>query len=209
MKWNQSDIAKANRVERLKLINGITGVKPANLIGTQDQEGQTNVAIFSSVVHLGSDPALIGFVVRPSGEVPRHTLANILATESYTINHVPAHLVKNAHYTSAKFPREVSEFERCGLTPQYVPGITAPFVAESVIKMGLKLRSVIDIPINGTQLIVGGVVYLEIPDEVINDQGDIDLSVAKTAGISGLNRYYDLNAIGDFPYARVVDTPEF
>ncbi|KRO66766.1 MAG: flavin oxidoreductase [Cryomorphaceae bacterium BACL21 MAG-121220-bin10] len=209
MKWNQSDIAKANRVERLKLINGITGVKPANLIGTQDQEGQTNVAIFSSVVHLGSDPALIGFVVRPSGEVPRHTLANILATESYTINHVPAHLVKNAHYTSAKFPREVSEFERCGLTPQYVPGITAPFVAESVIKMGLKLRSVIDIPINGTQLIVGEVVYLEIPDEVINDQGDIDLSVAKTAGISGLNRYYDLNAIGDFPYARVVDTPEF
>lgn len=209
MKWNQSDIAKANRVERLKLINGITGVKPANLIGTQDQEGQTNVAIFSSVVHLGSDPALIGFVVRRSGEVPRHTLANILATESYTINHVPAHLVKNAHYTSAKFPREVSEFERCGLTPQYVPGITAPFVAESVIKMGLKLRSVIDIPINGTQLIVGEVVYLEIPDEVINDQGDIDLSVAKTAGISGLNRYYDLNAIGDFPYARVVDTPEF
>ncbi len=209
MKWNQSDIAKANRVERLKLINGITGVKPANLIGTQDQEGQTNVAIFSSVVHLGSDPALIGFVVRPSGEVPRHTLANILATESYTINHVPAHLVKNAHYASAKFPREVSEFERCGLTPQYVPGITAPFVAESVIKMGLKLRSVIDIPINGTQLIVGEVVYLEIPDEVINDQGDIDLSVAKTAGISGLNRYYDLNAIGDFPYARVVDTPEF
>ena len=209
MKWNQSDIAKANRVERLKLINGITGVKPANLIGTQDKEGQTNVAIFSSVVHLGSDPALIGFVVRPSGEVPRHTLANILATESYTINHVPAHLVKNAHYTSAKFPREVSEFERCGLTPQYVPGITAPFVAESVIKMGLKLRSVIDIPINGTQLIVGEVVYLEIPDEVINDQGDIDLSVAKTAGISGLNRYYDLNAIGDFPYARVVDTPEF
>ena len=209
MKCNQSDIAKAHRVERLKLINGITGVKPANLIGTQDQEGQTNVAIFSSVVHLGSDPALIGFVVRPSGEVPRHTLANILATESYTINHVPAHLVKNAHYTSAKFPREVSEFERCGLTPQYVPGITAPFVAESVIKMGLKLRSVIDIPINGTQLIVGEVVYLEIPDEVINDQGDIDLSVAKTAGISGLNRYYDLNAIGDFPYARVVDTPEF
>ena len=208
MKWNQSDIAKANRVERLKLINGITGVKPANLIGTQDQEGQTNVAIFSSVVHLGSDPALIGFVVRPSGEVPRHTLANILATESYTINHVPAHLVKNAHYTSAKFPREVSEFERCGLTPQYVPGITAPFVAESVIKMGLKLRSVIDIPMNGTQLIVGEVVYLEIPDEVINDQGDIDLSVAKTAGISGLNRYYDLNTIGDFPYARVVDTPE-
>ena len=56
---------------------------------------------------------------------------------------------------------------------------------------------------------MGEVVYLEIPDEVINDQGDIDLSVAKTAGISGLNRYYDLNAIGDFPYARVVDTPEF
>lgn len=209
MKWNQSELDNADRVARLKIINGITGIKPANLIGTADALGQENVAVFSSVVHLGSNPALIGFVSRPSGDVPRHTLANILATKSYTINHIPEHLIKNAHYTSAKFPREVSEFERCGITPQYIDDFSAPFVLESVIKMGLTLRSVIDIPLNGTQLIIGQVVHLEVPDEAINQMGDIDLALARTAGISGLNSYYALDKIADFPYARVAEIPEF
>ena len=39
--------------------------------------------------------------------------------------------------------------------------------------------------------------------------GDIDLALARTAGISGLNSYYALDKIADFPYARVAETPEF
>jgi flavin reductase (DIM6/NTAB) family NADH-FMN oxidoreductase RutF len=61
MYLNKEDILKAERIFRLNLINSITGVKPANLIGTQSKEGNSNLAIFSSVVHMGSNPALVGF----------------------------------------------------------------------------------------------------------------------------------------------------
>ena len=49
------DIDKLERYYRANLINSVTGYKPANLIGTINDEGITNVAIFSSVVHLGSN----------------------------------------------------------------------------------------------------------------------------------------------------------
>jgi flavin reductase (DIM6/NTAB) family NADH-FMN oxidoreductase RutF len=59
-------------VERLNLINSCTGYKSANLIATKSEDGAVNVAIFSSITHLGSNPALIGFIVRPT-TVPRNT----------------------------------------------------------------------------------------------------------------------------------------
>jgi flavin reductase (DIM6/NTAB) family NADH-FMN oxidoreductase RutF len=205
MIWNEQDISSADKVTRLRMINAITGIKPANLIGTQDASGRHNLAVFSSVVHLGSSPALIGFILRPYGEVPRHTWQNIQATGHYTINHITASMTQQAHRTSAKFPEEVSEFERCGFTPELIPGIQAPFVGESTLKMGLSLVSATEIPLNGTTLVIGKIIYLSIPDEFIDQAGELDLEHAHSAGISGLNTYYSLKKIGQYPYARLSD----
>ena len=167
-----------------------------------------NVAIFSSIVHLGSNPALLGFIVRPAGEVPRNTYENILANGLYTINHVRESFVKNAHYTSAKFDREVSEFNVCGLTDEYLPGFKAPFVKESTIKIGMKYCESIPIERNGTILVIGEVEHIILPDEAVNEKGYIDLEQAETAGISGLNSYYSVEKIASFPYVRVEEVPE-
>ena len=61
------------------LINSISGYKSANLIGTQSKAGNTNLAVFNSVVHLGSNPALLGFILRPT-TVPRHSYQNMKET---------------------------------------------------------------------------------------------------------------------------------
>ena len=58
MKFTSNDIKNLDKVYRLNLINSITGIKPANLIATRSKNGVDNVAIFSSVVHLGSNPAI-------------------------------------------------------------------------------------------------------------------------------------------------------
>ena len=205
MIWNEQDISSADKVTRLRMINAITGIKPANLIGTQDASGRHNLAVFSSVVHLGSSPALIGFILRPYGEVPRHTWQNIQTTGHYTINHIPASMTQQAHRTSAKFPEEVSEFERCGFTPELIPGIQAPFVGESTLKIGLSFESATEIPLNGTTLVIGKIIYLSIPDEFIDQAGELDLEHAHSAGISGLNTYYSLKKIGQYPYTRLSD----
>ena len=109
----KKEIEELPRVKRLNIINSITGIKPANLIGSINQKKKSNLAIFSSVVHLGSNPALIGFILRPEGKVRRHTYENILANNYYTINHLPNSKTENGHYTSAKFHSEESEFKHC------------------------------------------------------------------------------------------------
>lgn len=197
-----SDMQKLERIKRLNIINSITGIKPANLIGTFNQIKQSNLAIFSSVVHLGSDPAILGFITRPSDEVPRHTLENILETQHYTINHVPSSMAQQAHQTSAKYPAEQSEFQACGFTEQTINNFAAPFVQQAPIKIGLKLAEIVPIKINQTQMVIGEIQLIQLADELLSEEGYINLDQAGTAGISGLNSYYQLNYLKSFPYAR-------
>ncbi|WP_290627860.1 flavin reductase [Altibacter sp.] len=167
------------------------------------------MAVFSSVVHLGSDPALLGFIMRPQGEVPRHTYENILATGHYTINHILPSFAERAHYTSGKFPKEVSEFARCGLTEAYIEGFQAPFVQESSCKMGMRFEEAIPIPLNGTTLIIGAVEHLILPETVDIHQEVFDLEATESMGISGLNSYYTLTKYAEYPYVRPHNIPDF
>jgi len=80
MRINDNGIINLERKFRLNLINSITGIKPANLIGTRSLDGTDNVAVFSSIVHLGSHPAQLGFVMRPQTDNPRDTFTNIIST---------------------------------------------------------------------------------------------------------------------------------
>ena len=209
MYLDKKDIETLDKVKRINIINSVSGIKPANLIGTISEDNQLNLAIFSSVVHMGSSPALFGFVLRPTGEVPRHTFENIQANGYYTINAIPQDLIQQAHFTSAKFDRDINEFERCGIEEQFMYGFRAPFVARSPIGLGMKMRKVIPIPLNGTVLIIGSVEHLFIQDEIIDENGFLSLDKAKITGIGGLNQYYQLQQIGQFPYARVNEVPNF
>lgn len=208
MEYSKEDILKLNRIDRLKLINSVTGIKPANLIGTMNTNNQSNLAIFSSVVHLGSNPALIGFIARPQTEEVGHTYRNIKENGCYTINQIHPEFIKNAHYTSAKFKSAVSEFERCKLTEEYLNNFKAPFVKESTFKMAMQFKEAIEIKLNDTLLVVGEIEHLILSDTAIVD-GDIDLEASKSVGISGLNSYYTLRKIEKHPYARVDETPNF
>ena len=203
------DIESLSRIKRLNIINSVTGIKPANLIATKSIDGQPNVGIFSSVVHLGSDPALLGFFFRPQHEKPRDTYLNIRSTKYYTINQIPTRWVRNAHFTSAKFPHKVSEFHRCGFTEEYLLDFHAPFVKESYLKIGLEMVEEISIPANNTALMVGKIVHLHFPDKMMDSEGNLNLEAIETAGISGVNTYYKVSKIEQFPYAHLESIPEF
>jgi len=208
MHYNKHDIAALDRVLRLKIINSVTGLKPANLIGTVSETGGTNLAVFSSIVHLGSNPALLGFVARPPTDAVGHTFENILQNGEYTINHIHPEFTKKAHYTSAKFEKSVSEFDRCGLTEAYIEGFKAPFVKESRFKIGMRFREAIDIPLNGTRLVIGEVEHLLLPGVDLN-AGDIDLEQTQSVGISGLNSYYAVKKVAQYPFVRLNEIPDF
>jgi flavin reductase (DIM6/NTAB) family NADH-FMN oxidoreductase RutF len=208
MYFSNEDIKNLPRTKRLNLINSVTGVKPANLIGTRSKEN-SNLAIISSIVHMSTNPPLLSFMLRPDHKVRRHTYENIKSEGFFTINSITDSFIEQAHYTSAKFDREVSEFKECNLTEEYLSDFTSPFVKESSLKLGMSYLESVFIKSSNTVMVVGKIEHIYISEHAINKDGLVDLEVLKTVGISGLNSYYKLKKLADFPYARVEDVPDF
>ena len=204
----QKDILAMERLPRLKLINSITGYKPGNLIATINGKGQTNVAIISSVVHIGSDPALLGFFMRPM-VTERHTMENILETGVYTINHINSEIIEQAHFTSADFERHESEFDKCHLTPVFKDDFLAPYVSESNVQIAMELAEKVDIKLNNTILVIGYVSHLYIEQDAFIIDSGLDLNKADTVCISGLDSYHSVEKIASFPFARTNNLPDF
>lgn len=202
IKWNLSDIKLLGKKKRLHLINSCTGYKSANLIGTISKDGIENLAVFSSIVHLGSDPAYLGFILRPT-TVPRHTFSNLLDIGYFTVNHVNKSIYKQGHDTSLNYPKEISEFKMVGLTPEYQNDFIAPFVLEASVKIGCKYSSHYDIKENDTILVTAKILSIEAPEESVNHDNFIDLSRANTLTINGLDGYAKTQTIERIPYKKL------
>ena len=199
--FSSSDILEMESRQRAAFINSLSGFKSASLIGSIDSNGNTNLAVFSSVVHLGSNPALIGFINRPDS-TSRHTLENILETNCFTITHINAAIYKQAHQTSARYDKTISEFDATGLTPEFSKLLEAPYVRESQIKYGLEFVEKHELKINGTILIIGKVVEIIIPESCLLAHGAIDIEKAETIAISGLDSYHTTHQLARLTYAK-------
>jgi flavin reductase (DIM6/NTAB) family NADH-FMN oxidoreductase RutF len=186
---------------RKTFINSLAGFRQAVLVGTKSMDDNTNLAIFNSLVHLGADPALFGLISRPAS-VQRDTLKNIIETTSYTLNFIRATHYKKAHQTSARYNPGISEFEKVGLTPFYHAGFHAPFVEEALVKIAMKLEEIIPIPSNGTLLIVGSVMQVDIENTMVGPDGFVHLSSSEILISQGLDAYFISKAIGRLTYAK-------
>ena len=101
-KITKDELFYMSKVPRLNLVNCVTGYKSANLIGTSSENGTLNVAIFSSVTHLGSEPPLLGFILRPT-TVSRDTYKNMKESGFFTVNHITEEMIADAHHTSSSY----------------------------------------------------------------------------------------------------------
>jgi len=199
MKITKTDFEKLEKLQRVQLATSLPGAKPMCLLGTQSSAGTTNLAPFSSVTHLGSNPLLIGMVTRPA-TVDRHSLSNIIENRVWTLNHVHDGILEKAHQCSARY--KLSEFEATGLTPHYEDGIKAPFVAESRVRYSLELRDILDITANQTKLIIGEVVFIEFDDELLESDYGVDIAEAESLASTSLDTYFKISKFKKLPYAK-------
>lgn len=196
-----SDWQHFERFYRANLLNSISGFKSVSLIATRDKQGRSNLGVFSNIVHLGADPFLLAYVNRPREAAP-HTLTNIEATGSYTINHIHEAILTQAHQCSAKYPEGESEFAKTGLSEESEEGIYAPYVKESRIKMALKFEEVIPIRHNGTWLVIGSVQEIRIEEQLIKADGFAAIEEAGSLCSLGLDAYYKASLLQRLPYAK-------
>ncbi len=201
MNFNHQALTELPQRYRANFINSLSGIRQAVLVGTKSANGQTNLAIFNSLMHLGANPPLYGLLFRPD-TVRRDTLSNILDSGIYTLNFVRSVDYPRAHQTSAKYEQDVSEFQAAGFTEEYHDGFAAPFVCDAVVQIGMKFEQRIDIALNGTILIIGSIHYVRLPDQMISEEGLVDLSMGDVLACSGLYQYYKVSEIGRLPYAR-------
>lgn len=197
-----NEIMAFEKEKRTTFVNSLNGFKTVGLIGTKSKNGQTNLAIFNSFIHIGANPPLIGFICRPSS-AERHTLENILETGFFTINHINENILKQAHQTSARYDRNQSEFEETGLTEEYKNDFFAPFVKESRVQIGLEFKEKIEISINNTILIIGQIVDVYFPEEILKADGFLDLEAANSIISCGLDSYHKTKKLKRLSYAKV------
>jgi flavin reductase (DIM6/NTAB) family NADH-FMN oxidoreductase RutF len=196
-----AELLEMEQRKRAHLINSVGGFKSVCLIATANISGDTNLAIFSSVVHIGANPPLICFIMRPDS-VERHTLSNILETGSYTINHINEYIYKQAHQTSARYPKNISEFDAAGLTEEYKNNFKAPFVKESIIQLGVEFKERIDLTINNTTMVIGEINQLYFPGDCLCEDGYLDIEKAGTISCTGLDSYHTTRRLERLSYAK-------
>jgi flavin reductase (DIM6/NTAB) family NADH-FMN oxidoreductase RutF len=200
--YSRTDIDQMDKIFRLNLINSCTGFKSANLLGTKSLNGVSNVAVFSSITHLGSNPPLIGFILRPT-TVPRDTYRNIKDTGVFTANHIYSDIIEDAHHTSAKYPDEVSEFTKTGLEEEFLGDFPAPFVKGAKIRLGCRFLNEYEIKENNTLLLVSAIEHVFIADQDIqHEDGWLKLENANTVAINGLDGYATTSLLDRYAYAR-------
>ena len=198
------------KIHRLNLVNSCTGYKSANLIATKSKEGIENVAIFSSVTHLGSDPALVGFILRPA-TVPRDTYKNLKETGYFTINHITSNMISDAHHTAANYDETISEFDKTNLEPEYFEGIDTPFVKGSPVRLLCKYLNEYEIKENGVIHIIAAIETIFHDENLVEGKEYfLQLDKANVVAVNGLDGYCLPKLIDRFQYARVnVETKSF
>ena len=189
------------RLYRARLVNSLSGFKSVNLLGTISESGITNLSVISSVFHLGANPALMGFIMRPI-TVTRDSYNNIMANGSFTFNHLNTAIFEQGHQTSARYPEEISEFVAVGLSPEFSDLVKAPYVKESQVKIGLKFLEKKDIELNGTLLIIGQVEEIFFPEDCLREDGYLDIEKAGTLAVSGLDGYHSTQMNCRLSYAK-------
>lgn len=195
------EIKEMEKIFRLNLINSCTGYKSANLIATKSKNGNPNVAVFSSVTHMGSDPAMLGFVTRPLS-VARNTYDNIRETSYFTVNHIHEKMIEQAHQTAAKYDEDISEFHKTGLDEEYLDNFHAPYVKQSEIKLGCKYLNEYKIEENDTLLVVASIEHIYFDEGIQMPDGWLRLDDAGTVAVNGLDGYSLPTLLDRFHYAR-------
>ena len=201
MHYTRDQINDLEKIKKINLINSCSGYKSANLIGTISKEGITNVAVFSSITHLGSNPPTLGFILRPT-TVPRDTYKNILESGIFTINHIFEDIIEDAHHTSAKYEEVISEFDITGLEDEYYNDCIAPFVKGSPVQMEMKFIEEYHIKSNNVIHIIAEIKNLYVKDDILNEDGFLDLAKGKVAAINGLDAYAIADNNTRFNYQR-------
>ena len=183
--------------DQKEIRNKCHGVKTPFLLGSEFN-GFPNLTLVSNVFHIGASPHLIGIIFRPD-TVERHGLENIRSSKRFSLNSCGIDAIEDVHQTSARYPREVSEFDACGFNKKLY--LNTPYISSAQMAIFLELESEMKIAANGTHLVIGRVQDILINDELLCNE-KIDFSKLYDHAVIGLNEYVRSEKLFSLSYAK-------
>lgn len=181
------------------LLADVVVPRPIAWVSTVSEQGIYNLAPFSAYSMVSAKPLLVCFSVGTTRDgQKKDTILNIESTKDFVINVVTEDLAEAMNKTSASYPRDVSEYEKVGLTPVKADLVKAPLVGESPINMECRVNQILEfgqVP-TLTSLVIGEILLIHIADELYDKQ---------SGRVSGFKAAGRLGGDGDI-YCRTRDT---
>jgi flavin reductase (DIM6/NTAB) family NADH-FMN oxidoreductase RutF len=188
-----------NQINLAHLLTDVVAPRPIAWVSTVSAQGIYNLAPFSAYGMVGSRPFVVTLSIGTTREGRRKdTILNIEETGEFVINEVTEELAEAMNQTCAPYPRDVSEFEKTGLTPVTGDMVKAPLLKESPINMECRVLHIMRFgegPSLNT-LVIGEVVVVHVADKNYD---------AKTGRLTGLKIVGRMGGDGDI-YTRTRDT---
>jgi len=178
---------------------GAVAPRPIAFVSTMDEKGQPNLAPYSFYNAFSSNPPTLVFSSnrRVIDNTTKDTLHNIMQTRECVINVVNYAIVRQMTISSIQFDKDISEFDKSGLTP--VPSdLVQPFrVKESPVQMECKVQDIIALGEHGGagHLIICKVVRMHVQKDILDENNRIDPHKIDLMG--RLGRAYYVRASGD------------
>lgn len=178
---------------------GAVAPRPIAFVSTVDEDGNPNLAPYSFFNAFSSNPPILVFSSnrRVVDNTTKDTLANVMATKEVVISVVNYDIVRQMTVASVQFDKDISEFEKAGLTPIPAHDVKPFLVKESPVNMECRVQEIQPLGEHGGagHLIICEVIKMHIKDEVIDENGRIDPHKIDLMGRMG--RAFYVRASGD------------
>jgi flavin reductase (DIM6/NTAB) family NADH-FMN oxidoreductase RutF len=162
--------AEIDAIDAYKLMTGLVVPRPIGWIGTRSAVGVNNLAPYSFFNGVAASPPTVMFAPTGQPHARKDTLANVRATEVFTVNIVSFALADAMNATSGTYPEEVDEFEVAGLTVRAAESIDAPIVAEAPASFECRVSQIVEIgaaPM-GSSVVFGEIVAFNIDERILH-----------------------------------------
>lgn len=189
--------------------NSLVVPRPIGWISSIDGDGNVNLAPYSFFNGVAYRPPTVMFS-SGAGQVEddrmKDSLRNIQETGEFVHNLVTWDLRDAMNQSAATTGKDVDELAMAGLTPLPSKLVKAPRVAESPVHFECKLVKTVDLP-NTTgddtyTVVFGEVIGVHIADEMIKENGQIDIGKLHPISRMGYQDYTEVTAETVFTMER-------
>lgn len=187
--------AELSERERARILKSAVSPRPIAWITTTDDDGNENLAPFSSYTYVSATNPVVAFnTPNESHGGLKDTARNALDTGEFAVNVVTEPHLDQMDHTSAPLSPTESEFELAGIEPAECRRIDPPRVADSPITLECTVYD--SLTIYDRLMILGDVEYVHLADSVLTN-GELDMEKLPTVGRLG-GPYYTVSDPVDF-----------